>query len=188
MPPSAPVEEEDSGPLNLSTPYPITLYRVALNNVNIKIDDTTVSVLDFTSGLNWQEKNADPDANLAAGAADCSAESGGSGAGRGRRTEDSEPAAGRKAAGRNAERSLLKPVLPEMTDVHLPLNLNIEEFRGEQLRVTGDTDLTVYNMLLKVSSIDGNMKLDALDIDSNQGSVNASGTAHCADTGRWISR
>lgn len=57
-----------------------------------------------------------------------------------------------------------------MTDVHLPLNLNIEEFRGEQLRVTGDTDLTVYNMLLKVSSIDGNMKLDALDIDSSGGS------------------
>ncbi|MEG0664730.1 MAG: rRNA maturation RNAse YbeY, partial [Clostridia bacterium] len=40
-----------------------------------------------------------------------------------------------------------KPVLPEMTDVHLPLNLNIEEFRGEQLRVTGDTDLTVHSML-----------------------------------------
>lgn len=56
-----------------------------------------------------------------------------------------------------------KPVLPEMTDVHLPLNLNIEEIRGEQLRVTGDTDLTVHNMLPKVSSIDGNMKLDALD-------------------------
>lgn len=56
MPPSAPDEEEESGPLNLSTPYPITLSRVALNNINIKIDDTTVSVLDFTSGLNWQEK------------------------------------------------------------------------------------------------------------------------------------
>ncbi len=54
-----------------------------------------------------------------------------------------------------------RPVLPEMTDVHLPLNLNIEEFKGEQLRVTGDTDITVSTMLLKVSSIDGNTKLDA---------------------------
>ncbi len=44
--PSEPAqEEEESGPLNpLSTP-PITLSRVALNNINIKIDDTTVSVL-----------------------------------------------------------------------------------------------------------------------------------------------
>lgn len=57
MPPSEQVEEEeDSGPLDLSTPYPITLTRVALDNVNVKIDDTTVSVMDFTSGLNWQEK------------------------------------------------------------------------------------------------------------------------------------
>ncbi len=56
MPPSEPAqEEEESGPLNLST-WPITLSRVALNNINIKIDDTTVSVLDFTSGLAWQEK------------------------------------------------------------------------------------------------------------------------------------
>ncbi len=65
--------------------------------------------------------------------------------------------------------------------MHLPLNLNIEEFKGEQLRLTGDTDLTVFNMLLKVSSIDGNMKLDALDIDTNQGAVNASGNALLRD-------
>ncbi len=64
---------------------------------------------------------------------------------------------------------------------HLPLNLNIEEFKGEQLRVTGDTDITVRTMLLKVSSIDGNTKLDALDIDTNQGIVNASGTAQLSD-------
>ncbi len=68
-----------------------------------------------------------------------------------------------------------------MTDLHLPLNLNIEEFKGEQLRVTGDTDITVRTMLLKVSSIDGNTKLDALDIDSSQGIVNASGTAQLSD-------
>ena len=74
-----------------------------------------------------------------------------------------------------------RPVLPEMTDLHLPLNLNIEECKGEQLRVTGDTDITVRTMLLKVSSIDGNTKLDALDIDSSQGIVNASGTAQLSD-------
>lgn len=74
-----------------------------------------------------------------------------------------------------------QPVLPEMVDVHLPLNLNIQEFRGEQLRLTGDTDMTVYNLLLKVSSIDGQMKLDALDVDSDQGKVTASGTAQLQD-------
>ncbi len=61
-----------------------------------------------------------------------------------------------------------KPVMPEMTDVHLPLNLNIESFRGEQLRITGDTDSTVRTMLLKVSSNDGVMKPGYLDIDANR--------------------
>ncbi|STQ14583.1 protein YtfN [Enterobacter cloacae] len=99
MPKSAPVEEEDSGPLNLSTPYPIALYRVALDNVNVKIDDTTVSVMDFTSGLRWQEKKPHPDANHPAGIADRAAEGGGRGARGDRRAEDPEPTAGRETAG-----------------------------------------------------------------------------------------
>lgn len=181
MPPSAPVEEEDSGPLNLSTPYPIALYRVALDNVNIKIDDTTVSVMDFTSGLRWQEKNLTLTPTSLQGllialpkVAEVAQEEI-------VEPKIQNPQPEEKPLGETLKDLFSKPVLPEMTDVHLPLNLNIEEFKGEQLRLTGDTDLTVYNMLLKVSSIDGNMKLDALDIDTNQGSVNASGNALLRD-------
>ncbi|MEO3991954.1 autotransporter assembly complex protein TamB [Pseudocitrobacter cyperus] len=178
MPPAAAApEEEESGPLNLSTPYPITLSRVALNNVNIKIDDTTVSVMDFTTGMNWQEKNLTLTPTTLEGllialpkVADVA------------QKEVVEPKIDNpqpeeKPLGETMKDLFARPVLPEMTDVHLPLNLNIESFSGEQLRITGDTDLTVYKMLLKVSSIDGNMKLDALDIDSSQGTVNATGTA-----------
>lgn len=177
MPPAAKVEEEDSGPLNLSTPYPITLNRVALNNINIKIDDTTVSVMDFSSGLQWQEKNLTLTPTSLQGllialpkVADVA------------QKEVVEPKINNpqpqeKTLGETLTELFSRPVLPEMADVHLPLNLNIQSFSGEQLRITGDTDLTVYKMLLKVSSIDGNMKLDTLDIDSSQGTVNASGTA-----------
>ncbi|WP_373240639.1 autotransporter assembly complex protein TamB [Kluyvera ascorbata] len=177
MPPAAPVKEEGSGPLNLSTPYPISLKRFALNNVNIKIDDTTVSVMDFTSGLQWQEKNLTLTPTTLQGllialpkVADVA------------QKEVVEPKIDNpqpqeKPLGETMTELFSRPVLPEMADVHLPLNLNVESFSGEQLRITGDTDLTVYKMLLKVSSIDGNMKLDALDVDSSQGTVNASGTA-----------
>jgi len=183
MPPSAPVEEEESGPLNLSTPYPITLSRVALNNVNIHIDDTTVSVMDFTSGLSWQEKNLTLKPTSLQGllialpkVADVAQE------------EVIEPKVHNpqpqeKPLGETLKALFEKPLLPEMTDVHLPLNLNIEEFRGEQLRLTGDTDILVRSLLLKVSSSDGEMKLDAFDIDSNQGTVNATGRAQLS--GSW---
>ena len=182
MPPSEQVEEEeDSGPLDLSTPYPITLTRVALDNVNIKIDDTTVSVMDFTSGLNWQEKTLTLKPTSLKGllialpkVAEVAQEEVVE-----PKIENPQPE--EKPLGETLKDLFSRPVLPEMTDVHLPLNLNIEEFKGEQLRVTGDTDITVRTMLLKVSSIDGNTKLDALDIDSNQGIVNASGTAQLSD-------
>ena len=178
MPPSSPAaEEEESGPLNLSTPYPITLSRVSLNNVNIKIDDTTVSVMDFMTGLNWQEKDLTLTPTTLQGllialpkVADVAQKEVVE-----PKIENPQPQ--EKPLGETMKDLFSKPVLPEMTDVHLPLNLNIESFSGEQLRVTGDTDLTVYKMLLKVSSIDGNMKLDTLDIDSSQGTVNATGTA-----------
>ena len=169
MPKSEPVEEEDSGPLNRATPYPIARYRVALDNVNIKIDDTTVSVMDFTSGLRWQEKNLTLTPTSLQGllialpkVADVAQEEIVE-----PKIQNPQPEA--NPLGATLKDLFSKPVLPEMTDVHLPLNLNIEEFKGEQLRLPGDTDLTVFNMLLKVSSIDGNMKLAALDIDTNQG-------------------
>lgn len=182
MPPSEPAqEEEESGPLNLSTPWPITLSRVALNNINIKIDDTTVSVLDFTSGLAWQEKNLTLKPTRLQGllialpkVADVAQEEV-------VEPKIEKPQPDEKPLGETLKDLFAKPVMPEMTDVHLPLNLNIESFRGEQLRITGDTDLTVRTMLLKVSSIDGNMKLDTLDIDANQGTVKASGTAQLAN-------
>ncbi|MGP3594016.1 autotransporter assembly complex protein TamB [Vagococcus sp. WN89Y] len=181
MPPSAPVEEEESGPLNLSTPYPITLSHVALNNVNIHIDDTTVSVMDFTSGLSWQEKDLTLKPTSLQGllialpkVADVAQEEV-------IEPKVQNPQPQEKPLGETLKALFEKPLLPEMTDVHLPLNLNIEAFRGEQLRLTGDTDILVRSLLLKVSSINGDMKLDALDIDSNQGSVKATGRAQLRD-------
>lgn len=181
MPKSEQVEEEDTGPLDLSTPYAITLSRVALNNINIKIDDTTVSVIEFTSGLNWQEKNLTLKPTNLQGllialpkVAEVAQEE----------VVDpkiNNPHPDEKPLGETLKELFSKPVLPEMTDVHLPLNLNIEEFRGESLRLTGDTDILVRTMLLKVSTQDGNMALDALDIDSNQGTVNATGTAQLSN-------
>ncbi len=183
MPPSEPaVQEEDSGPLNLSTPYPITLSRVALDNVNLKIDDTTVSVMSFTSGLNWQERNLTLTPTSLQGllialpkAADVAQE-------QVVEPKIEKPDPNEPPLGDTLREMFSKPLLPEMTDVHLPVNLNIQEFRGERLRLTGDTDVMVNSLLLKVSSSDGQMSLDTLDIDSDKGTVAASGSAQLRDS------
>ncbi|AUU89065.1 autotransporter assembly complex protein TamB [Enterobacteriaceae bacterium ENNIH3] len=181
MPPAAPVKEEDNGPLNLSTPYPITLSRVALNNVNINIDDTTVSVMNFSSALNWEEKNLTLKPTSLSGLLIALPKVAKVAQEQVVEPKVENPKPDELPLGESLKQLFAKPLLSQMTDVHLPLNLNIEEFRGEQLRLTGDTDITVSNMLLKVSSIDGNMKLDAFDIDSNQGTLNATGTATLRD-------
>lgn len=182
MPPAAPVKEEESGPLNLSTPYPITLNRVALNNVNIKIDDTTVSVMDFSTGLNWQEKNLTLKPTSLQGLLIALPKVAEVAQKEVVEPKIQNPQPQEKPLGETMKALFEKPLLPEMTDVHLPLNLNIEAFRGEQLRLTGDTDILVRSLLLKVSSIDGQMKLDALEVDSNQGQVRATGSAQLRDS------
>ncbi|QOV64535.1 autotransporter assembly complex protein TamB [Kosakonia pseudosacchari] len=182
MPPAAPVKEEESGPLNLSTPYPITLSRVALNNVNIKIDDTTVSVMDFSTGLNWQEKNLTLKPTSLQGLLIALPKVAEVAQKEVVEPKIQNPQPQEKPLGETMKALFEKPLLPEITDVHLPLNLNIEAFRGEQLRLTGDTDILVRSLLLKVSSIDGQMKLDALEVDSNQGQVRATGSAQLRDS------
>lgn len=183
MPPAAPVQEEDTGPLNLTTPYPITLSRVALGNVNIKIDNTTVSVMEFTSGLNWQERNLTVTPTNLEGLLIALPKVAKVAQEQVVEPKIQNPQPEELPLGETLKQLFEKPVLPEMTDVHLPLNLNIQEFRGSQLRLTGDTDLLVSSLLLKVSSIDGSLKLDALDVDSSQGLVNATGRAELRD--KW---
>ncbi len=46
----------------------------------------------------------------------------------------------RKSRSVNAERSLFSPGIAGNDRRAFAVNLNIEEFKGEQLRVTGDTD------------------------------------------------
>ena len=58
MPPAAPVEEEESGPLNLSTPYPVTLSRVALHNVNVKLTIPPSRCATFPRGLTGRRKTS----------------------------------------------------------------------------------------------------------------------------------
>ncbi|EMB4324257.1 autotransporter assembly complex protein TamB [Pluralibacter gergoviae] len=182
MPPSAPVEEEESGPLNLSTPYPITLSRVALSNINIKIDDTAVSLMDFTSGLSWKEKDLTLTPTALQGLLIALPKAAKVAQEQVVEPKIEKPKPDEKPLGETMKDLFAKPLLPEMADVHLPLNLNIQQFTGEQLRVTGDTDLTVYKLLLKVSSSNGKMTLDTLDVNSSQGTVNASGSAMLADS------
>ncbi|MCU5773646.1 translocation/assembly module TamB [Erwiniaceae bacterium BAC15a-03b] len=179
MPPAAePVPEEDSATGDLSTPYPITLRRLALQNINIKIDDTSISLLDFSTGMHWQGRAmtltptriqsllvALPKAKEVA-------------------TEQAVAAktpAEEKPLGETLREMFAKPLLPDLPDFRMPLDVDVQEIVGEQLRITGDTEIVVNRLLVKAKTEDRLLRLETLDVDSPQGLLNASGQARLAD-------
>jgi len=180
MPPSVPVTEEDTGPLNLSTPYPLTLSHVELKNISFSIDGTSVVLSEFSSGLQWQGIDltllptnlqnlqiALPKTAVVEAADE----------------QEKQPDAEEVPLGETLNKLFAEPFLPQMADVNLPLNLDIQQFTASDLRLSGDTELTVHSLLLKASSINGDIKLDTLAVDSSQGKIDAAGTARLQ--GNW---
>lgn len=178
------VEEEDSGLLNFFIFYLIIFSCVVLYNVNVKIDDIVVFVCDFFIGLNWQEKNLILMLILLQGllivlfkvvkvVQEQVVE-----------LKIDNLQLQEKLFGEMMIDFFLQLVLLVMIDVYLLLNFNIQVFCGEQLCLIGDIDIIVYNLLLKVSSIDGQMKFDVFDIDFDQGKVSVLGSVQLQDN--WL--
>ena len=180
-PAAAPPPEEESGNTNLTTPYPITLSKVGLHNINVKVDDTSISLLDFTTGLNWQGRALTLTPThiqsllialpKAAKVADEQVV----------QPKVQQPQPGEKPLGETLQEMFAKPLLPELPDFQLPLDITVQELLGEQLRITGDTDIAITRLLLKAKTADRHLKLETFDIDSPQGQLNASGEAQLAD-------
>lgn len=202
MTPTEPVAEpENSEPLtNLSTPYPITLRELTLNNVNVTIDDRAISLGEFRTGAQWQDRAlhllpthiggllialpktpVSPLPDVVKAAQDKAVE------------KATEQATGKpvekpvvvpeKPLGETLQALFDKPLLPELPDFRLPLDLNIDQITADNLRLTGDTDVLITRFLFKASTLNQVLKLDALQVRSPQGSLD--GTGQVTLNGNW---
>ncbi len=181
MTPAAPAPEEESGNTNLSTPYPITLRHLGLHNINVKVDDTAISLLDFTTGLQWQDRaltlNPTHIQSLLIALPKAA-----------KVVNDEvvepkvqQPHPAEKPLGETLQAMFAQPLLPALPDFRLPLDIEVQQILGEQLRITGDTDISVSRLLLKAKTTDRQMQLTTLEVDSNLGNLNGSGQATLAD-------
>ncbi|WP_156292745.1 autotransporter assembly complex protein TamB [Serratia oryzae] len=183
MAPAAPVPETSEPLTNLSTPYPITLRLLALNNVKVSVDDTAISLGEFRSGAQWQQRAltllstsirsllialpktpAQPVADVPV-------------------KKVAEPASAEKPLAETLQALFSKPLLPELPEIHLPLDITVEKISGEQWRLTGDNDVLITSLLLQLSTLDQHIQLDSFDVKSPQGSLSAKGQATL--TGSW---
>lgn len=187
MAPSAPVEATSEPTSSLSTPYPITLRMLALNNVKVSVDDTAISLAEFRTGAQWQERALtlmptkissllialpktlqnplpeaiQPMAEVAKPA-----------------LQSEEP-----PLGETLKALFAKPLLPDLPEIRLPLDITVKQISGDQLRLTGDTDVLITNLLLQARTKDQHIQLDNFVIESPQGTLSAQGQATL--TGEW---
>ncbi|MDN0088563.1 translocation/assembly module TamB domain-containing protein [Yersinia nurmii] len=209
LPPSEPTQPDSEPMGELSTPYPMTLRLLAINNVKVTIDDTAISLDEFRTGAHWQQRAltlmptkisgllialpktapvAVPDAIKPAvdtaiavkEATEKAAE----------KVADSTPTQGsaqssepEKPLGETLKALFAKPLLPELPDFRLPVDLQIQEINAQQLRMTGDTEALITSLILKASTQEQRVTLETLDIKSPQGGLTASGQATLAD--KW---
>ncbi|HBL6729196.1 TPA: translocation/assembly module TamB [Serratia liquefaciens] len=196
MTPSAPVEETSEPTTNLSTPYPITLRMLTLNNVKVSVDDTAISLGEFRTGAQWQERaltllptkisgllialpktpqNPLPEAiQPAVEVAKKVGE---------QVDKAAKPVPEEKPLGETLKELFAKPLLPDLPEIRLPLDITVKEISGEQLRLAGDTEVLITSLLLQASTQDQHIKLDNFDVKSPQGTLSAQGQATL--TGSW---
>src|SRR5471030_2165779 len=48
-----------------------------------------------------------------------------------------------------------KPLLPDLPEVRLPVNIRMMALRGQNLRLTGDTDILINQFFMQGQSVDG---------------------------------
>ncbi|MGE9551211.1 autotransporter assembly complex protein TamB [Erwinia amylovora] len=176
----APAEQEKSSG-DLSTPYPITLRNLALHNINVKVDDTAISLADFTSGIHWQQRALTLTPTHIQGLLIALPKAAKVADEQVVQPKVEQPKPDEQPLGETLKALFAKPLLPDLPDFKLPLDMDIQQILGEQLRITGDTDIAVNRLLVKARTQDRLLHLEKLDVDSPQGQLNAQGQATLAD-------
>lgn len=196
MAPASTPEPQGSEPLtNLSTPYPITLRLLTLSNVNVTLDDRTVSLAEFRTGVQWKARSLTLLPTNIAGllialpktpqnplppvvqAVQDKAVAKVSEKVTGEPPQPAKPAVPEPPLGETLKALFAKPFLPTLPDFTLPLDLNVQQLTAENLHLTGDSDLLITRLLLKVTTENQQVTLNKLEVRSPQGSIDGIGQA-----------
>ncbi|MBN3154833.1 translocation/assembly module TamB domain-containing protein, partial [Pectobacterium brasiliense] len=93
-----------------------------------------------------------------------------------------KPAVPEQPLGERLSELFSKPLLPDLPQFTLPLDLNIVEIHGEQLRLTGDQDILINNLFVQASTQQQHLRLDKLIVQSPQGGLNVRGEATLSES------
>ncbi|EHD20271.1 MULTISPECIES: autotransporter assembly complex protein TamB [Brenneria] len=229
---SLPAADEPAPPgeplTELSAPFPISLRQLTLNNVQVTVDGTAVSLGEFRTGMQWEERrltllptsisallvalpktpvNLLEDGKVtaqevAAVVKQTAAEvreavekgttqpiqidktlsaAGDNGAAPVKPAAETDALPEQPLGERLAE-LFSKPLLPDLPSFTLPLDVNIAEIHGEQLRLTGDQEILISNLLIQASTQQQRINLEKFVVQSPQGGLNMRGAATLSES------
>lgn len=170
-------EEPASEPLTeLSTPYPIELRSLVLDNTHVNVDGIAVSLEHFSSGASWQDKLVTllpttiksllitlPESQAPQPPVEM-------------KTEPEQP------IGKMLEELFSKPVLESLPEVNIPVDVVVQEINGEDLRlVSGGETTLINNLLIKADVFSSNVNVETFKVTAPQGTAALIGKASLKD-------
>ncbi|MGO2333990.1 autotransporter assembly complex protein TamB [Providencia sp.] len=182
FPPSE--ETPPSEPLtSLNAPLTIRLNQLSLVSTHVNVDGMTIDLAKFSTGITWQKKAMtiiptdiiDLAINLPVmeEAAKEQAEA----------PITEIPINEQKSIGDELKALFAKPLLAQLPEIILPVDLNVEGINASNFQLKGSTDLTINRLYLSLSNDGQNVLLKQLEVDAPEGNLALSGTATLKD--KW---
>lgn len=172
-PPSEPLTE-------LNAPLKISLNQLLLTSTKVNVDGTAIDLAKFKTGVHWQQKALtisptdiiDLAINIPAVTKNQPEE------------HATEVAVGeKKSIGETLKELFAKPLLAELPEVILPVDLNVEGINGSNIQLTGSTEAVINSLNLSLSNDGQQILLKQFKVDAPQGNIALSGTATLKD--KW---
>ncbi len=155
------------------TPWPVILKQLTVRNVTLKVNDMVISLAELDSAAQWQGRvlTLMPTKINAFSVT----------------TSEIQPSVKTSQSIPHTARETFntlfkKPLIPQLLNIHLPLDVQIKEISGQQFSFfTKDSPILIDNFLLQANAQDTEIRLDSLIVKSPQGSFSAKGWVAMAD-------
>ncbi|MGM3174679.1 autotransporter assembly complex protein TamB [Dickeya lacustris] len=153
-------------------PVAIALRHLSLTDSQIEIDGTTLALSELQSGIRWQGRALTLSPTQLNGLTITLPP-----------TPPSAPPTGEAAVALAQQlRTLFSaPLLPAMPEFSLPLDLTIDDFRGEDWRIQGASPLRISNVQLQAQARKQSLVIAQLKVVLPQGALYAQGEMRFAD-------
>ncbi|CDG23052.1 conserved exported protein of unknown function [Xenorhabdus poinarii G6] len=178
LPPSAPVVASE--PLTeLKTLYPISLGLLSLKNIHVQVDDIAIALDELKTGAQWQDKQliVKPTniQHLSVALPKHAAEKSGTAQNRVPQADTEQPLS------ETLKALFARPLLAELPPIPLPLDITLEDLRGSQLHLTGDTDIKINALRLQASNQGQQVHISTLNLQTPEGALAIQGTAKLSE-------